>query len=71
MKSAAGFIIEVLGAVLIVSAIAAAGPALGSVIGADKSVNSVLEFMFLGLAGIVALAFGLFMHRIEKLSAGD
>ncbi|MFH1448231.1 MAG: hypothetical protein ABIG39_05170 [Candidatus Micrarchaeota archaeon] len=67
MKSAAGFLLEVVGGVLIVASIVAVGPAVGSVIGAEPAVKSVLEFVFLAIAGIVGFTLGLFLHKIEKL----
>jgi hypothetical protein len=68
MKSAAGFLVEVMGAVLIVASIAAVGPALALVMGADKAVSAVLEFVFLAIAGTVGFALGLFLHKIEALA---
>jgi hypothetical protein len=67
MKSAAGFIVEVIGAILIVASIAAIGPAIAMVINADKAVSAVLEFIFLAIAGVVGFALGLFLHKIEVL----
>lgn len=67
MKSAAGFLLEVIGGVLVVSSIVSIGPAIGSVVGADPGVKSVLEFVFLAIGGIVGFALGLFLHKIEKL----
>ncbi len=69
MKSAAGFLVEVIGAVLIVAAIAEAGSAFGQLAN-DKAIASVLQVFFLAIAGIVGFALGLFMYKIEAL-AGD
>ncbi len=69
MKSAAGFIVEVIGAVLVIASIAAAGPAIGSVVnGSANAVSNVLEVVFLAIAGVVGFALGLFMHKIEALA---
>jgi hypothetical protein len=69
MKSPAGFLLEVIGAVLIVASIVAVGPALGAVTsGSPNAIGQVLEFIFLAIAGIVGFALGLFMHRIEALA---
>lgn len=69
MKSPAGFLVEVIGAVLLVASIAAVGPALAAIMnGSQNAVGQVLEFIFLAIAGIVGFALGLFMHRIEALA---
>ncbi|MFH0817217.1 MAG: hypothetical protein V1909_01135 [Candidatus Micrarchaeota archaeon] len=68
MKSAAGFLLEVVGGVLVIASIAAAGPAIGSVVGGSaNSVTNVLEAVFLAIAGVVGFALGLFMPKIEAL----
>ena len=67
MKSPAGFLVEVIGAVLIVASIAAAGPAFGQLAN-DKAIAGVLEVFFLAVAGVVGFALGLFMYRIEALA---
>ncbi len=69
MKSPAGFLLEVIGAVLVVASIAAAGPAIGSIIGGTtNAVSDVLGVVFLAIAGVVGFALGLFMHKIEALA---
>ncbi len=67
MKSAAGFLLEVIGGVLVVASIVAMGPAISHVVGADEAISSVLDFVFLAIAGVVGFVLGLFLHKIEQL----
>ena len=67
MKSPSGFLVQVVGAVLLVAAVVGTGPVLAKLIGADEKIAGLLSWVFLCLGAVICFGLGLVMHKIETL----
>ncbi|MCX6777991.1 MAG: hypothetical protein NT157_03845 [Candidatus Micrarchaeota archaeon] len=67
MKSPAGFLVQIVGAVLLVAAVAGTGPVIAKMINANEAIGGLLAWIFLCLAAVICFGLGLVMHKIEAL----